>query len=401
MQHINDNMDELFKNAAKEYPLRTDSSDWEAVNKKLSIKDTAEEKVQQISLRKFLQLSTVLSLFMIVPLSISNYLMNYNGSSKYNNRLAQVDESEPFHTIKPAAENHLEKFSNAIDNARHKLPSDDNIVNTNSVTDFYSNNINETGLEDNAPIQNKINSLSLPPVLQKQTIATIQNDVKQLNEKSIAQQNVQTASELNKKELKKLNAQKNIYAGFIGAGELTNVHGQAFRKPGFNGGFVLGYNLNKRVQAEVGLLASRKYYYSDGKYASPNSLRDDGVAIGGVKIFSSMAEIPVLLRYNITNTNTSKLFISGGGVANFVHEEHYNYKYQKDGRDRKAGKVYDDSIDNLFSNIQLSAGYEHTLGNAGYMRIEPYYRLPINGTGAANFHVTSMGVNLGFIKYFR
>src|SRR5687768_1584658 len=36
MQYVNDDMDELFRRAAKDYPLNTDSSDWEKVKKGLS-----------------------------------------------------------------------------------------------------------------------------------------------------------------------------------------------------------------------------------------------------------------------------------------------------------------------------------------------------------------------------
>jgi len=199
----------------------------------------------------------------------------------------------------------------------------------------------------------------------------------------------------------KTDGPKKFYVGFIGTAELINVKGQQFRKPGFNGGFILGYNLSSKVQAEIGLIAARKYYYSDGKFAAPNTIRNDGLPIGGVKIYSSMAEIPLLLRYNITSNNASKFFAAAGTVTNIVHREHYNYGYEKDGRQRKGGKIYNESVQNLFSNLQLSVGYEHKLNDFGYMRIEPYYRIPLNGTGVANLPVTSMGINIGLIKYFK
>ena len=36
MQYVNDDMDELFRRAAKDYPLNTNSADWEKVKNKLA-----------------------------------------------------------------------------------------------------------------------------------------------------------------------------------------------------------------------------------------------------------------------------------------------------------------------------------------------------------------------------
>lgn len=406
MRHINDNMDELFQKAAEGYPLRTDSFDWEAVNKKLAFEEDAVIQIQRRSFRKPLHLCMAVTLFLAIPLSVSNYLMQYSIASKGNASLKNLEQAASANLAKAAVglhtANSFNKTTNLFVNTGQELFIDKNASDKKSDADFSLNEIDEVAPRENTLLYSNSNSLVPVSLLHKENIQVVTDAIKQLNEKSVAQTNVQNSLESNKKELIKLNAQKkNIYAGFIGAGELTNVHGQAFRKPGFNGGFVLGFNLSNKLQAEIGVIASRKYYYSDGKYASPNSIRDDGLPIGGVKIYSSMAEIPLLLRYNITNTNANKLFVATGGVANIIHKEHYNYGYIKDGRDKKGGKIYNDSVDNLFSNIQISMGYEHKIGNAGYMRVEPYYRVPINGTGAANFHVASMGINIGLIKYFK
>jgi len=192
-----------------------------------------------------------------------------------------------------------------------------------------------------------------------------------------------------------------FYGGIFITSELTSVKGQSFRKPGFNGGFLAGYNINKKFQAEVGLVLSRKYYYSDGKYVAPDILRQDDLPIGGVNVYSQVAEIPVTLRYNIKNTGNDKLFVAAGTVTNIIAEERYNYGYTKNGHSKKGFKKYDESTNNLVSNVHLSIGYEHNLGTIGDIRIEPYYRLPLNGIGAGNLPVTSAGINIGIIKHFK
>src|SRR4030095_8942403 len=97
----------------------------------------------------------------------------------------------------------------------------------------------------------------------------------------------------------------------------------------------------------------------------------------------------------------SKFFAAAGTVSNIVHREQYNYEYEKNGQQIEGFKKYYKSAENLFSNIQLSAGYEKTIGAIGTVRVEPYYRIPLNGIGRSDLPVTSAGINIGLIKYFK
>jgi hypothetical protein len=198
-----------------------------------------------------------------------------------------------------------------------------------------------------------------------------------------------------------LEAPKNLYVGLLLSPELTNVKRQAFGKLGLNLGFLIGYNFSNRLQAEVALIRAHKYYHSDGKYAAPNSIRHDELKVTGINVFSSVTEIPVTLHYTFNNTGNAKFFASAGVVSNIVHREQYKYEYEKNGEEKEGFKKYNKSVENLFSNIQLSAGYEKNLGTIGTIRIEPYYRIPLNGIGKSDLPVTSAGINVGFIKYFK
>jgi len=397
MQHINDDMDELFQKAGEEYPLKTDTSDWQTVHNKLALHNNTVLIIQRRGLRRPMLQTVAFGLLMFIPLSLTNYIIHEGNSVKNYNGENKTKEGELANTIKPEI---VTPFAVAF-----KKP----VIESASIGSYAPNNNNTTDNKSALVVsQNKVEDFIFPEKrsLQNNSNFLLQRssfDVINSTETSIAKTNVKSSLESNKsKEVIKLKTTpKNLYAGFIGSGELTNVKGQAFRKPGFNGGVILGYNLSDRLQAEIGIIASRKYYYSDGKYASPNTIRDDGLAIGGIKVYSRLTEIPLLFRYNIINAKGNKFFAATGGVASIVHKEHYNYGYTKDGSEKKGGKIYNESADNLFSNIQISMGYEHKLGNIGYMRVEPYYRIPINGIGVADLPVTSMGINVGLIKYFK
>jgi hypothetical protein len=401
MQHINDDMDELFQKAGEEYPLRTDTSDWQSVHKKLSVRNNIAEITQQRNWRKPIQQSVAFALLMFVPLILTNY-----NPVKNNKEESKTREGALINTVKPGivttADGALKKrVIESANTSSYTLNNNNTIDNRHFIVS--QNKPEDFVIAKNGSLQKSPNFFLQQPLSSNKNNTDGKEDLISLTEKSIAKANVENSLGNNKKETIKLKTvPKNLYAGFIGTGELTNVKGQAFRKPGFNGGFVLGYNLSDRFQAEIGIIASRKYYYSDGKYASPNTIRDDGLEIGGIKVYSSLTEIPLLFRYNIINEKGNKFFVTTGSVTSIVHKEHYNYGYTKDGSQKKGGKIYNESsTDKLFSNVQISMGYEHKFGNIGYMRVEPYYRIPINGIGVANLPVTSMGINIGLIKYFK
>lgn len=418
MRHINDNIEDLFQKAAEEYPLRTGTPDWKRVQDKLLLQNTADKDSFNGDLRLPIQKWTTLVLLTIIPLSTAITAVMFKMPSVAKIGLSNLSISTPAHSV---------STSEVQLNARMST-QEVQATTLKAIADYrYLNNkINNNDLKRNAfdpitvitPQEHIVNNhefqyqqdeqLSIhtgsftatnPLMLINAPNGNIVSSVSETDKKTISPID-QNKENINSIKIKSTPVTK-FYAGIFAASELTNVKGQSFRKPGFNGGFLIGYDLNKRVQAEAGLVFSRKYYYSDGKYAAPNSLRQDELEIGGVNIYSQITEIPVTLRYNFKNTIDNKLFAAAGGVVNIVNQERYNYGYTKNGRPKKGFKKYNESVDNVFSNIQVSVGYEQKLRNIGYVRIEPYYRVPLNGIGTSNLPVTSVGINIGLIKRFK
>ncbi|CAN5806447.1 hypothetical protein BH10BAC2_BH10BAC2_19320 [soil metagenome] len=416
MRHINDNIEELFQKAAEEYPLRTGTPDWKGVQYKLFLQKTADKGKFNGNFRLPIQKWTTLVLLTMIPLSTAITRLMFNTPTVVKNGLANVNIpiSASYVSISEVKLN-SRMSAKEEQTTPHELIADYGYLNnnnddsngitfdTNTITSLQEHFVNNYKLSFNQDEQlsSKIrpvtddNPLTFNNILTGNIIPSILvTDKKTIN---LLVQNTNNTHSIKIKST----PNTNFYAGIFAASELTNVRGQSFRKPGFNGGFLVGYDLNKRVQAEVGIVFSRKYYYSDGKYAAKNSLRQDELEVGGVNIYSQITEIPVTLRYNFKNTIDNKLFAAAGGVVNIVNQERYNYGYTKNGHTKKGFKKYNESINNVFSNIQVSLGYEYKLGNIGYMRIEPYYRIPLNGIGTSNLPVTSVGINFGLIKHFK
>ena len=74
MQPVNDDMDELYKRAAEEYPLNTDSADWNSVLKKLAAERSLETSSKNKNYRHLLWLLLLLPLGLLYK----NYFSNNN-----------------------------------------------------------------------------------------------------------------------------------------------------------------------------------------------------------------------------------------------------------------------------------------------------------------------------------
>src|SRR4051812_1249773 len=79
MQYVNDDMDDLFRRAAKDYPLDISGSDWNKVA--AGLVNTGENPVPEKKKRSFLWFVMLVPLSMICHLYISPENINRNGAS--------------------------------------------------------------------------------------------------------------------------------------------------------------------------------------------------------------------------------------------------------------------------------------------------------------------------------
>lgn len=409
MQHSNENIDELFKSAAEGYPLFTDNADWDYVKHKLSAKNIDNGSGLKKYTRQIGKWSAA-ALLLLIPVSIAvtNFSLK-EASGKGNlyskeNNYKNAPEAATINnlTAKPLAEN----TTTATDKnfIQSSLPL--YRVMGNKHTDKNSLAVKEAPNSNNVLPENKIDFLQQPGINknlpdQNEAFENTNNIIADNSSNTLQENKVQSVDNAKQLVKVKLNKPKHFYVGALVAPEIASVKAQSVKKAGFNMGFILGYNINSRFQAELSFVLAHKYYYTDGKYSAPNSLRKDEAEIQSINAFNSITEVPITLRYNINSTPDHKFFVSAGLVSYVIHKELYNYDYTKNGQEREGVKKYNKSSDNLFSNMQISAGYERKLGNFGNMRIEPYYRLPLNGIGISHLPVASTGINFGLIKYIK
>jgi hypothetical protein len=85
-----------------------------------------------------------------------------------------------------------------------------------------------------------------------------------------------------------------------------------------------------------------------------------------------------------------------------MKKESYDYDvyYGSAGSYRRHKLDTTNATKNFFSNLSLSAGYTHRLGNFADLRIEPYVKVPLSGMGIGSVPLFSAGLQVGLTRKF-
>lgn len=436
MQYVNDDMDELFKRAAENYPLDTRSADW---NKVLAALQN-ETETKTTSGRKEGKKGRFLWLLLLLPLGlICNRF--YSPGSLNEKEISQTSIEKNLPSAKTTTKGNVitnNKVRNtisgdpadAIDNNPEITSSNPKVVTSRKNTvksglslvtrkDSYLSKANNSKTAGNYPAYNnafssKKRNQSITNVdFINEEQSSYRNYVSQIAfyKKPLGEFSTSVTRSLNpllqppKQDVKQkiqVTRRKKFYAGLVGGVDATTVKFQKIEDAGFNYGLLLGFQFNKKWSIEAGALLERKYYYSDGKYLNtskmylpPNTWIED--ASGGCK----MIEIPIAAKYNFSARKNSSWFGTVGISSYIMQKENYTYNYYYGTTGPVPHKKeYRNASTNLFSALSVSGGYTHRLGNFGDVRIEPYVKLPISKMGVGELPFFSTGLQVGVTRKF-
>lgn|GEM_PF-2577222 len=392
-------IEDIFKKAADEYPLKTNTADWESVRQKLQFEPDTIRTKTNVAIGK-LKVGLVCALLLIpLSLTITKYYGNYKSADTIS--IAKKDQTSDSKNLLTNGI-YSKELKNKTQHLFFSTSNSNGICEQNTIalpalTQFINDRKNQ--IENIIPNSACINETIKNTVQNSKPLLVI-NSTK--DAKKLLAENASKEKNAARAPVKKLNdITKHFYLGIVGAGELTSVKFQP-AKQSVNGGGIIGYSINNKINIELGVVLAKKYYYTNGKYIEPKSIRRDNSKILNANANSSITELPLTVQYNLKRENDSRIFLSAGSVSYVIHKESYRYTYMKNGRERQSSKNFKKASDNLFSNVQVSAGYEHSIfNNAGSFRIEPYCRIPVRGIGASNLPVTSIGINIALTKYIK
>ena len=191
-----------------------------------------------------------------------------------------------------------------------------------------------------------------------------------------------------------------FFIGLVGAPDVSTVKFVSVEKPLLNLGLVLEYRFTNRLRISTGLLRANKEYYARREdYDWTNYPRAQARDITWVEGKCTVLDVPLNLRYDAVVRDNARWFGTAGLSSFFMHRENYSYDYLEGG-DYKLWEMPGlvNANQHLFSVLNLSAGYERSLGPHWRLQAEPYVKVPLGGVGAGKVKLTSAGVFLG-VKY--
>ncbi|MBX9734351.1 MAG: hypothetical protein K2X37_09840 [Chitinophagaceae bacterium] len=171
--------------------------------------------------------------------------------------------------------------------------------------------------------------------------------------------------------------------------------GESKTEPAY--GFGIGYQFNRKISLQSGFYVSRKtydanpsqYYVKPGSYLSTLQLTT-------INANCLVYEVPLSLRFIVTEKQKSMFYVSGGLSTYFMKQEAYNYNYIRNGTNYAYEKEYQGN-QHLFSITSFSIGYARKLNNRILLFAEPYWQMPLKGIGEGKVNVFSSGIWTGII----
>ena len=444
MLPIDDDMNELLRRAAENYPLKTDGANWARIEQGL---EDLEVRPAESSHRNIYWLLSLLLIPVFVCTRTGLHQNGFLGKGSADHSVAGVSvgkiqkvqtlpdngavsrplinaqntdislpdaatsPDQPLQKTSPSQKTSFDKVSLTLPGSNKSTTSGDksNFTSPSLADKNGKTAISEFSLlHENAGTQSDAGGMGLlTPILQqpstrpptdpeagqrKGETAAIA-DTAQMKVPSVTADAISRSSlhEHQKATLHRL------YIGITAGGDVSWVRAQKTSKPGTSLGFVAGFQLNKHFALEAGVAKSRKNYYSDGQYFDKTGLGIN-YNIATVEGFCSMWEIPVTLKYTIHPGKNNRFYGQAGVSSYLMKKEDYDYTAKYNGQVYKYNKVYNNASRNWLTALHLGAGYEAKLGKNSSFRIEPYARLPLGGMGVGKLHVTSMGVNAGITK---
>lgn len=203
----------------------------------------------------------------------------------------------------------------------------------------------------------------------------------------------------NKKSPKKGSSSKGLEIGAVFAPDLNNVKFNTASKWGYNVGLQIAYRFSDRLSVNTGLIYTKKNYSSRGEdFTPPKHYWTYYVDLMKVEGDCSMLEIPLNLRYDIFSSPKRKFFVSSGLSSYLMTDEYYDYHYKRNGVYSVSPYPVANNSNYWFSILNISAGFEKSIGRKFSIQAEPYLKMPLKGIGFGKINLNSYGIYFG-VKY--
>jgi len=447
MEHVNNDMDELFRKAGELYPLKTTESDWDGVLGKLRDEISGETgtpfavPVRGNSNRRRWFLLLLVPAFIVslvyfagpgtkenkaqslsktsdLPASKNSTDANKIPVTPGKTNMAIIPKTETqlkpagsITAIVPVVPGDTKSAVQAGQTPNQKMSSGSN-TNTNSNIQLFGTvpKGEAGGQSAYAQTKNVIDPESFHEPVKKAVPLSVYG----LNENPsvygmpfpplvLKDVTLNSATAATVAKTNKAVSSKGIYAVLLGGPDWSTVALQSTEQAGYSLGMLVGYRFNKRLSIETGLLWDKKNYYSDGGYFDKSKIHSIAPAESLLSVdgYCNMYEIPLNLRFDFAQRVNHGFFVTGGLSTYLMKKEYYSYLADSSGYNPWYGQAtYKNSSNYFFSILQISGGYEYSIGKNTKIRVEPYVKIPLQGIGVGNMPISSFGLYFGISHSF-
>lgn len=442
MQHVNDDMDEIFRRAGKDYPLDTSGADWDKIAAALQPGVMAPDKKDN---RRYLWLLLLLPL----PWLCMKYAGNGDGNiavskpakTEVGPKTEKLVKAKPDQEIQVQPSLLISAGDNIFSTAKsgpdvqpvrvsstnptsiqkpagitwktlQKLPPGIYTLDNGKVISKQSDGnyvylVNVSGEKSGAtglPAENKTkekegkNAVTNAATGLDNKAGVIRDDSSKIKTAPPVAE-ITVAKEKTGKQRK-----ERFYIAPTAGFSVTSIKGQKLSDPGTDYGILAGIKFTPRIAVEAGVFSTRKNYFSEGSYYDKTRIyMPANSKLTTVSGDCRMVELPFSIRYDFSPAKRAHWFATAG-VSNYLMKKEnydYTYYYYSTNYYYTYHKSYEKSSRDWMSVLQLSGGYNYSLRSGLRLRLEPYLQLPLKGVGYGNLPLTSYGFRLGIEKGFR
>lgn len=170
-------------------------------------------------------------------------------------------------------------------------------------------------------------------------------------------------------------------------------------KVGNNWAAIIEYRINNRMSIQSGVIRSMKLYNAlpsqyewNSYWTMPSPLKD-------IDATCKMLDIPLNLRYDITQKANSRWFVGAGLTSYIMLKEEYIYNYENPADPNIKRRYWEGKTGGYpFSVLNLSTGYERQVFRRLTFQAEPFFKAPLGKVGYGKVRLATAGVFFS-VKY--
>ena len=391
MQDLEHDMDELFRKAAENYPLKLPADQWDAIVPWIRAEANEPVRVNHNHSQR--------SSWLFLPFAVSGVLLLLLLHNEPRTHVRAIETNADTEQASSIQNNNRSLKKVLKVDVENKKPLAKKQASSSSELNVFVDEVKET-----AASREKITVDYSSEQLKSATVLRVNHLTGEMKERGnvIERKNISDVTGIISSEEKQsptiVNQPRGFYYGAVGGPAFNTIKDQGVTKTGYSLGLLGGYQFCERWSLETGLIYSRKFYKTDAKYFSMDKIgpaMPQGMHVMEVDGCSKFLEWPLHVRYDVIQKTSRSFFVTSGFSTYMITNESNDYFTLFNGVEKMMYGNYKTDAVYFTAAVDLSVGYEQRIGNRNHIRVQPYIQIPVKGIGMGDLPVTAAGVHFG------